>query len=43
MVAIDVQAALPFFITALVAFALSGPGLWLFILLLGTYGWERYA
>lgn len=43
MVAIDIQAALPFFIIALVAVAILGPSLWLFVMLLGTYGWERYA
>lgn len=43
MALIDIQAALPFFIIALVAVAILGPSLWLFVILLSTFGWERYA
>ncbi len=43
MVFIDIQASLPFFVVALVAVAIVGPSLWLFIILLSVFGWERYA
>lgn len=43
MVMSDIQAALPFFMIALVAIAILGPSLPLFVVLLGIYGWERYA
>lgn len=40
---VDVQAALPSVILALTALAFFGNNLWLFILLVGLEGWERYA
>ncbi len=40
---VDVQAALPSIILALAALAFFGNNLWLFILLVGLEGWERYA
>jgi peptide/nickel transport system permease protein len=43
MAAIDFQAALPFFIIALALLAFLGNSLTLFIILMGIYGWERYA
>ncbi len=43
MLAIDYQAALPFMILALAVVAFAGNSLTLFILLMGLYGWERYA
>ncbi len=43
MAAIDFQAALPFFIIALALLAFFGNSLTLFIILMGIYGWERYA
>ena len=43
MVGIDYQAALPFMILALAVVAFAGNNLTLFILLMGLYGWERYA
>lgn len=43
MVFIDMQAALPFFIIALVLIAIFGTSLVLFVALLSLYGWERYA
>ena len=43
MVGIDYQAALPFMILALAVVAFAGNKLTLFILLMGLYGWERYA
>ena len=43
MVGIDYQAALPFMILALAVVAFAGNSLTLFILLMGLYGWERYA
>jgi peptide/nickel transport system permease protein len=43
MVMSDIQAALPFFMIALVAIAILGPSVPLFVLLLGLFGWERYA
>lgn len=43
MLAIDYQAALPFMILALAVVAFAGNSLMLFILLMGLYGWERYA
>lgn len=43
MVAIDYQAALPFMILALAVVAFFSNSLTLFILLMGIYGWERYA
>lgn len=43
MIGIDYQAALPFMILALAVVAFAGNSLTLFILLMGLYGWERYA
>lgn len=43
MVAIDYQAAIPFMILALAVVAFFSNSLFLFILLMGIYGWERYA
>lgn len=43
MTLVDVQASLPFIIIALAVIAFAGPGFWLFILVVGLYGWERYA
>ena len=43
MVMSDIQAALPFFMIALVSIAILGPSVPLFVILLGLFGWERYA
>ncbi|MDI3323868.1 ABC transporter permease [Pontibacterium granulatum] len=43
MIAIDYQAAIPFMILALAVVAFFSNSLLLFILLMGIYGWERYA
>ena len=43
MAAIDFQAALPFLILALALLAFFGSSITLFIIILGIYGWERYA
>src|SRR5690625_604726 len=43
MMAVDVQASLPFIIIALAVLAFFGNSLLLFILLMGIYGWEVYA
>lgn len=43
MIAIDFQAALPFLILALTVLALFSNSLMIFILVMGFYGWERYA
>ncbi len=43
MIAIDYQAAIPFMILALAVVAFFSNSLTLFILLMGIYGWERYA
>jgi peptide/nickel transport system permease protein len=43
MAAIDFQAAIPFIILALALLAFCGNSLTLFIIILGIYGWERYA
>ncbi len=42
-VAVDFQASMPFLIIALAVLAFFGDNLWLFMTLLGLYGWERYA
>ena len=42
MVAIDFQAAIPFLILALAVLALFAETFWVFILVMGFYGWERY-
>src|SRR5690606_5189248 len=43
VMAIDYQAALPFMILALAAIAFFGNSLVILIVVMGTYGWERYA
>ncbi|SDE15875.1 ABC transporter permease [Rhodospira trueperi] len=43
MVLIDFQAALPFIILALAVLAFFGNSFVLFVLVMGVYGWERYA
>ena len=43
MIAVDFQASLPFFIIALTLLAFFGNSMMLFIVLMGIYGWERYA
>ncbi len=43
MIAVDFQASLPFFIIALTLLAFLGNSIMLFIMLMGIYGWERYA
>lgn len=43
MMLVDVQAALPYLIIALTVIAFFGNNLLLFVLLVGVYGWERYA
>ena len=40
---VDVQAAMPFFIFALLVIAFFGNDLTLFVVLVGFYGWERFA
>jgi len=42
-VAIDFNASVPFLIFALAILAFFGNNIVLFVVLLGTYGWERYA
>lgn len=43
VMAIDYQAALPFMILALAVVAFFGNSLYLFVAVVGVYGWERYA
>lgn len=43
MVLVDAQASMPFLIIALAVLAFFGNSLPLFILVIGLYGWERYA
>jgi peptide/nickel transport system permease protein len=43
MMLVDVQAALPAFFVAIACIALVGNNLWVFVLLVGLEGWERYA
>ncbi|NVK41046.1 MAG: ABC transporter permease [Oceanospirillaceae bacterium] len=43
MIAIDYQASIPFMILALAVVAFFSNSLLLFILLMGIFGWERYA
>ena len=43
MMMVDVQAAVPFVILALAVLAFFGNDFWLFILIVGLDGWERYA
>ncbi|MBN2629662.1 MAG: ABC transporter permease [Rhodobacteraceae bacterium] len=40
---IDFQAAMPWFIVAMAVLAFLGNAMWVFLLLMGLYGWERYA
>lgn len=40
---VDFQAAMPWFIVALAVLAFLGNAMWVFLLLMGLYGWERYA
>ena len=40
---VDIQAALPFFIFALLVIAFFGSDLTLFVVLVGFFGWERFA
>jgi len=39
----DFQAALPFLIMSLAVLAFFGTSMWLLVVLMGFYGWERYA
>jgi peptide/nickel transport system permease protein len=43
MILVDAQASMPFLIIALAVLAFFGNSLVLFILVIGFYGWERYA
>lgn len=43
MMMIDLQSALPFLILAMAVTALFDNNLFLFIAIMGIYGWERYA
>ena len=43
MMLVDVQASLPFIIIALAVIAFLGAGLSLFVVVVGLFGWERYA
>ncbi|MBM3570992.1 MAG: ABC transporter permease [Alphaproteobacteria bacterium] len=43
VLAIDFQAALPFMILALAVVAFFGNSIYLFVAVIGIYGWERYA
>ncbi|MEM7443133.1 MAG: ABC transporter permease [Pseudomonadota bacterium] len=43
MTLVDIQASLPFIIIALTLLAFVGNSLTLFIIIMGIYGWERYA
>lgn len=43
MVLVDAQASMPFLIIALAVLAFFGNSLVLFVLVIGLYGWERYA
>ena len=43
MMLVDVQAALPAFFIAIACIAFVGNSIWVFILLVGLEGWERYA
>ncbi|MEP3666309.1 MAG: ABC transporter permease subunit, partial [Roseibium sp.] len=40
---VDFQAAMPWFIIALAVLAFMGNSMTVFLLLMGLYGWERYA
>jgi len=43
MMAVDIQAALPFLVFALTALAILGNSFWVLILVIGINGWENYA
>ncbi|AEG58243.1 ABC transporter permease [Sinorhizobium meliloti] len=43
MAVVDMQAALPFMIIAMLMIAIFGSSLALFVVILGLYGWERHA
>ncbi|POF28319.1 ABC transporter permease [Roseibium marinum] len=43
MMLVDVQAALPFIIVAMASIAFFGNTFWLFVAVVGVFGWERYA
>lgn len=43
MAAVDFQAAMPYFIVALAVLAFLGNSMIVFLLLMGIYGWEKYA
>ncbi|WJS05473.1 ABC transporter permease [Roseibium aggregatum] len=43
MMLVDVQAALPFIIVAMAVVAFFGGEFWLFVAVVGLFGWERYA
>lgn len=43
MIAIDIQAAIPFFLIAVIIVAVFGASFELFVGLMAVYGWERYA
>ncbi len=43
MMLVDVQAALPFIIVAMAVVAFFGGNFWLFVAVVGLFGWERYA
>ena len=43
MVLVDVQATIPFFVMALALIAFLGTELYIFLLVVGIFGWERFA
>lgn len=43
LAAVDLQAAIPFFVVALALIAVFGAGLGVLLLVVSVYGWERYA
>lgn len=43
MVLVDFQASMPFLIIALAVLAFLGNSFWLFLVVVGLYGWETYA
>ncbi|OPY96064.1 hypothetical protein A5906_04910 [Bradyrhizobium sacchari] len=43
MALVDMQAAVPFMMTALLVITIFGNSLALFVCLVGLYGWERHA
>ena len=42
MVLVDIQATIPFFVLALALIALLGTELYVFLVVVGVYGWERF-